>query len=56
MSGGHYTVKLDHERRLVHVVAEGEFDKDLGEELITNARQDAVGQGYNISVMSAGHH
>jgi hypothetical protein len=48
MDDGHYTITLDQERGLVHVVAVGEFVRDLGDELITNARKEAVEHQYNI--------
>jgi hypothetical protein len=48
MVDGQYTISLDHERGLVYVVAEGEFNKDLGDELITLARTEASVQQYNI--------
>ena len=48
MSAGQFTITLDHEQGLVWVVAEGEFNKDLGDELITNARNEAAEQHYNI--------
>jgi hypothetical protein len=48
MSTGQYTITLDHERGLVHVVAEGDFNKDAGEELITHARKEAGEHHYNI--------
>jgi len=35
MISGKYTITLDHERGLVHVVAEGDFNKDQGEKLIS---------------------
>ena len=48
MDKGHYTLTLDHERGLVHVVAQGEFDIKSGEELITAARENAAEHQYNI--------
>ena len=48
MDKGHYTLTLDHERGLVHVVAQGEFDFKLGGELITDARTLAAEHQYNI--------
>lgn len=48
MVDGQYTISLDHERGLVYVVAEGEFNKDLGDELITNARTIAADHKFNI--------
>jgi hypothetical protein len=48
MDKGQYTITLDHERGLVRVYAQGEFDGKLGEELITNARKKAAEHQYNI--------
>ena len=48
MSDGHYTITLNQEQRLVYVIAQGEFDLDLGEQLITDARQKATENQYNI--------
>jgi len=48
MVDGQYTISLDHERGIVYVVAGGEFNKDLGDELITNARTRAAEHTYNI--------
>ncbi len=48
MSDGQYTITLDHERGLVYVIAKGEFNKVLGDELITDARTKAAEQQYNI--------
>ena len=48
MSNGQYTITLDHEQRIVHVVAQGEFDVKSGGELITNARKNAAENQYNI--------
>jgi hypothetical protein len=48
MSDGHYTIKLNHEQGLVHVIARGEFDRDLGDEMITKSRKKAANYHYNI--------
>ena len=48
MGEGHYTITLDHKRGLVHVIAQGEFDLESGQELITNARKNATENQYNI--------
>ena len=48
MSDGQYTITLDHERGLVHVIAHGEFNRDLGDELITNTLEKAAEYHYSI--------
>lgn len=48
MDKGHYKITLDHKRGLVCVLAQGEIDFKLGEELITYARKNAAEHGYNI--------
>lgn len=48
MSDGQYTITLDHERGIVHVIAQGEFNRDLGDEMITKARKLAAENHYNI--------
>ena len=48
MDKGHYTITLDHERCLVYVLAQGEFDFQSGGELITDARKTAAEHQYNI--------
>ncbi len=48
MDKGQYRITLNHERGLVCVVARGEFDFRLGEELITDAREQASEHEYNI--------
>jgi hypothetical protein len=48
MSDGHYTISLDHERRLVHVIAQGEFNRDSGDELITKTLEKAAEYQYSI--------
>ncbi len=48
MSKGEYTIALDTENGIVHVVARGEFDRELGEELITRARTTAAEHQYHI--------
>jgi len=48
MSEGHYTITLNHERGLVHVIAQGEFDLESGQRLITDARKNATENRYHI--------
>ena len=48
MDKGVYNITLDNENQIVCVVAFGELDKKLGEEIITNARITANEQKYNI--------
>jgi hypothetical protein len=48
MGKGHYTITLNHERGLVCVLAQGEFDYNSGGELITDARQQAAEHQYDI--------
>ena len=48
MDKGHYTITLDHERDLVRVLAQGEFDYKSGSDLITEARQQAAEHQYDI--------
>ena len=48
MSDGQYSITLDHERGIVHVIAQGEFDRDLGDEMITKSRKKAADYHYNI--------
>jgi hypothetical protein len=48
MSEGRYTITLDHEQGLVHVIAQGEFDLESGGELITDARENATEHQYHI--------
>ena len=48
MDKGQYTITLDHERGLVRVHAQGEFDAKSGEQLITDARKTAAEHQYNI--------
>ena len=48
MNDGKYTITLDHEQGLVHVIAQGEFHSDLGEELITNTLEKAADHKYSI--------
>ena len=45
---GDYTITLDHERCLVYVVAQGEFDFQSGGELSTDARKTAAEHQCNI--------
>ena len=48
MSDGKYTITLDHERGVVHVLGQGEFNRDLGDELITNTLKIAAEYHYSI--------
>jgi hypothetical protein len=48
MSAGQYTMTLDHEQGVVHVIGQGEFNRDLGDEMITNAREKAAEYHYRI--------
>jgi len=48
MDKGDYTITLDTEKEIVNVVARGELDKKLGEEIITNARTAATEHHYHI--------
>jgi hypothetical protein len=48
MSAGQYTMTLDHEQGVVHVIGQGEFNKDLGDELITNTLEIAAEYHYRI--------
>ena len=48
MSEGQYTITLDHERGVVHVLGQGEFNRDLGDELITNTLKIAAEYHYSI--------
>ena len=48
MDKGQYTIKLDQERGLVRVHAQGEFDLKSGNELITTARKKAAEHQYHI--------
>ena len=48
MDKGQYTVTLDHDQGLVRVHAEGEFNADLGMQLITEARKNAAEHQYHI--------
>jgi hypothetical protein len=48
MSKGQYTITLDREQSLVYVIAEGEIDSKLGQDLITNARKAAAENQQNI--------
>ncbi len=48
MDKGEYTLTLDNENRIVHVVARGELSKELGEEIITGARTAAAEHQYHI--------
>ena len=48
MSKGQYKITTDHDRRLVYIFAEGEFNKASGEKLITEARLQAAESKYPI--------
>jgi hypothetical protein len=48
MDDGQYRIALDHERGLVRVHAKGDFDANLGQELITDAREKAAENQYHI--------
>lgn len=48
MDEGQYTITLDHEKGLVYVAAQGEFDAKSGGELITDARKQAAEHQYHI--------
>jgi hypothetical protein len=48
MADGEYTVTLDTENNIVHVVVQGVLTKELGEEIITNARAAAAEHKYRI--------
>ena len=45
---GEYKITLDHSNGIVRVVATGNFDKYLGDEMITKTRIAASENGYNI--------
>ena len=48
MSDGKYTITLDHERGVVHVTGQGEFNRDLGDEVITKTLEIAAEYHYSI--------
>ena len=48
MSEGKYTITLDAENEIVRIVASGNLNKKLGEEIITNARTTAAKLKYDI--------
>jgi len=48
MDKGKYTITLNHEQGVVYVLAQGEFDFQLGGELITDARKQAAEHQYHI--------
>jgi hypothetical protein len=48
MNDGKYTITLDHERGLVHVIGQGDFHRDLGDEVITKALEIAAEYHYSI--------
>jgi hypothetical protein len=48
MNMGEYKITLDHSNAIVRVVATGNFDKYLGDKMITKTRIAASENGYNI--------
>jgi hypothetical protein len=48
MGKGEYTITLDSNNGIVRVVARGELVKELGEEIITQARRSAASHHYHI--------
>jgi hypothetical protein len=48
MGNGEYAITLDTEKEIVTVIARGKLDKNLGEEIITNARTEANKHRYQI--------
>ena len=48
MSDGTYTITLDHERGVVHVIGQGEFNRVLGDEVITKTLEIAAEYQYSI--------
>jgi len=48
VSDGAYTITLNHEQGLVHVVAQGNFNLPLGDQMITAAREQAAQNRYKI--------
>jgi len=48
MNMGEYKITVDHSNAIVRVVASGNFDKKLGDEMITETRSTAGKHGYNI--------
>jgi len=48
MDTGDYTITLDPENVIVRIVVHGEFNKELGEEIISNARKTASEHKYHI--------
>ena len=48
MSKAKYTITPDAENEIVRVVAHGDLSKELGEEIITRARETAAEHHYNI--------
>ena len=45
---GEYKITIDDSKKIVRVVATGDFDKYLGDEMITKTRTTAGEHGYNI--------
>lgn len=48
MSKGEYTVTVDKTNSIIRVVASGDFDKPLGDKMITETRTTAGKYGFNI--------
>jgi len=48
MNLGEYKITVDHSIKVVCVVASGNFEKKLGDEMITKTRITASEHGYNI--------
>jgi hypothetical protein len=48
MNMGEYKITIDHSNSIVRVIAAGDFDKDLGDEMITKTRIAASENRYNI--------
>jgi len=48
MNEGKYKITVDHSNAIVRVVASGNFDKKLGDEMITKTRITASTHGYKI--------
>ena len=48
MSDGTYTITLDHDRGVVHVIGQGEFNRVLGDEVITKTLEIAAEYQYSI--------
>ena len=48
MDKGDYTITLDPENLIVRIVVHGKFNKEIGEEIISNARKTASEHQYHI--------